>query len=264
MVGHLRYYYRQRHLLKVFVVNDLKSRFSGTAMGIYWSVLNPLLLIFIYTFVFSEILKVEFHKDTGNVNFALYLVCGLLPWLAVQDSIQRSTPSIVDNANLIKKPGFPASLLPIHIVISNLVTEAIGLVALIALVGMTGEGVGLKTLALPLIVIPQVMFTFGACWALASLQVLFRDIAPLLSSFLMLWMFLTPIFYPSAIFPRHLGFLLVINPMAHLVDIYRELIMKDAWPAAGSVVTLFVLSTIVFLAGYAIYVRLQPKFADLV
>jgi len=264
MISHLRYYYKQRYLLGVFVLHDLRSRFKGSVMGIYWSVVNPLLMILIYTFVFSEILKIEFHTGGGNVNFALYLVCGLLPWLAVQESLQRATLSIVDNGCLVKKPHFPASLLPIHIVLSSLITEGIGLVLLIGLVLASDQGVGLYSLALPVIILPQLLFTLGLAWILGSLQVIFKDVSPLINSFLLLWMFMTPIFYPSTAFPDSLQFLMVINPMAHIVDNYRVLIMVNEWPLTGSLVIAYVSAIVTFLAGYAIFARLQPKFADLV
>jgi len=262
--SHLKYYYRQRYLLWVFVLHDLKSRFSGSVMGIYWSVVNPLLMILIYTIVFSEILKIEFHRGGGNVNFALYMVCGLLPWLALQESLQRGTLSIVGNANLIKRPHFPASLLPIHIVISSLITEAIGLLLLLVLIVAMGYDLGLKCLALPVIVLPQLLFTLGLAWALGGLQVLFKDVSPLINSFLLLWMFMTPIFYPSTAFPDSLHFLLVVNPMVHIVDTYRLLIMMNEWPLPGSLLIAYVSAVVTFLAGYAIHTWLQPRFADLV
>lgn len=264
MISRLTYYYKQRYLLGVFVLHDLKSRFKGSVMGIYWSVVNPLLMILIYTFVFSEILKIEFHTGGGNINFALYLVCGLLPWLAVSESLQRATLSIVDNGCLVRKPHFPASLLPIHIVLSSLITEVIGLALLIGLVFFSGQGVGWYSLALPVIILPQLLFTLGLAWLLGSLQVLFKDVSPLISSFLLLWMFMTPIFYPSTSFPDSLQFLMVINPMAHIVDIYRVLIMVNEWPLTGSLVIAYVSAIVTFIAGYAIFARLQPKFSDLV
>jgi len=262
MLKHIKYYYEQRALLNLFIINDLKSRYSGSLAGIYWSVINPLLMIVIYTFVFAAVLKIEFHKGGGTLNFAFYLICGMLPWLAIQDSIIRSTTSIVDNADLVKRSRFPASILPIHIVLSNFITMLIGIFILVIILVILGNSIRWTILLIPFLIIPQMLFVLGLCWIFSSLYVHIRDLAPFINNFLLLWMFLTPIFYPSTVIPHKYEIFLIINPAAHIVNLYREVIMKGNIFPFLSYLTLIVQSIVTFLLGYFIYIKLQPTFVD--
>lgn len=262
MLKHLKYYYNQRNLLKLFIVNDLKSRYTGSISGIYWSVINPLFMILIYTFVFSIVLNIEFHKGSGTLNFAFYLICGMLPWLSIQDSILRSTTSIVENSDLVKRARFPASILPIHIVLSNLFTMLIGLVILVIILFVMGNPVKFTLLQVIVLLIPQLMFTLGLSWLFSSIYVFVRDVQPIISNFVLLWMFLTPVFYPSTIFPQKYEIFLIINPAAHIVNLYREAIIKGNLIQPLSFITLLIEALMTFLIGYIVYIKLQPKFTD--
>ena len=119
-----------KNLLKEFINRDLHSRYAGSVMGIFWSIIHPIITLLIYTFLFSVILKVKLGDQTGMTNFALYLFCGMCPWLAFQDAVQRSTSSIVDNSNLIKNIVFPAKILPLYLSCSSLITGLINLIIL--------------------------------------------------------------------------------------------------------------------------------------
>lgn len=262
MIRHIKYYYNQRYLLWLFIMNDLKSRYTGSVSGIYWSIINPLIMIVIYTFVFSSVLKIEFHRGGGLVDFAFYLICGMLPYLAIQDSILRSTTSIVENAELVKRARFPASILPIHIVLSNAVTMLIGLGILIVVLFIKGYYPGFTIFYIFLLLIPQLIFTLGLSWMFSSIYVFVRDIQPFINNFTLLWMFLTPIFYPSSIIPPKYEIFLIMNPAAHIVNLYREVIMKAHPIHLLSYITLWIQSIVTFLAGYYVYVRLQPRFTD--
>ncbi|MCX7958214.1 MAG: ABC transporter permease [Deltaproteobacteria bacterium] len=262
MLRHIKYYYDQRYLLRLFIVNDLRSRYTGSVSGIYWSVINPLLMILIYTFVFSAVLKIEFHKGSGTLNFAFYLICGMLPWLSIQDSVLRSTTSIAENSDLVKRAKFPASILPIHIVLSNLLTMLIGLAILIIILILTGNHISPAILQIFLLLIPQLMFTLGLSWMFSSIYVFIRDIQPFIGNFVLLWMFLTPVFYPSTIFPEKYEIFLILNPAAHIVNLYREVIMKGNIIQPLSYITLIIESAVTFFAGYVVYTKLQPKFTD--
>ncbi|MGB9599422.1 MAG: ABC transporter permease [Myxococcota bacterium] len=262
MIRHIKYYYDQRYLLKLFIVNDLRSRYTGSVSGIYWSIINPLLMILIYTFVFSSVLRIEFHRGSGTLNFAFYLICGMLPWLFIQDSILRSTTSIVENSDLVKRAKFPASILPIHIVLSNLITMLIGLILLLLILVITANTVSVTILFIFVLIVPQLLFTLGLSWMCSSIYVFVRDIQPFISNFVLLWMFLTPIFYPSTVFPPKYEIFLILNPAAHIVNLYREVIMKGNLIPGLSYITLLIESLFTFLVGYFIYVRLQPRFTD--
>ena len=263
IANHIKYYIKYRHLLYAFVVSDLKERYAGSFIGVYWTLINPLIMIIIYTFVFSVVLKVEFHGNKTPLDFALYLICGMLPWFAMQESINRSAAVLEDNASLVKKVNFPASLLPTHIVLGNLLTMLIPLFLFIIFVAVRTQSMGLMVLFVPVILFCQLLLTLGLTWAVAGLGVIFPDTKAVIQNLLLLWMFITPIFYPSAVFPKEFGFLLTINPLAHLVDLYRETIMKNNLPIE-SLLSLGIASLVVFGVGYYMFVRMQPKFVDLI
>ncbi|HOT01027.1 MAG TPA: ABC transporter permease, partial [Acidobacteriota bacterium] len=126
MIQRIRYYYNQRDLLLSYVRKDLKERYVGSVIGFYWSVLNPLILLGIYTFVFSVIFRVRFGEGEGLVNAALYIFCGMVPWMAFSEAVGRSTGVLIDNANLIKKVMFPSKILPMYLVFSHAVNLLIG------------------------------------------------------------------------------------------------------------------------------------------
>ncbi|GAB4297332.1 MAG: ABC transporter permease [Myxococcota bacterium] len=258
----INYYIKYRHLLYAFIASDLKEKYAGSLVGVYWSVINPLIMIVIYTFVFSVVLKVEFHGNRSPLDFALYLICGMLPWFAIQESVNRSAGILEENASLVKKVNFPASLLPTHIVIGNMFTMLITLVLFIAFVALRMDTFSSKLVFLPFVIICQLILTLGLSLTVASLNVIFPDTKPLVQNFMLLWMFITPIFYPSAVFPKEFGFLLAINPLAHLVDLYREVIMKNNLPI-DSFTSLIGVSVAIFLLGYLIFARMQAKFVDL-
>jgi len=259
----LRHLLRQRHLLRDFVGRDVQAKYVGTTGGLAWAVAHPLILLLVYTFIFSVILRVRFGTEGSVTAFALYLYCGLLPWHAFADAAGRSTSCLVVNRNLIKNNRFPAKVLPATTVLTELVSEAIGLVFLIAAAGFLGHPPGWSLLLLPVLVAVQVAFTLGISLALATVNVYFRDVEQFVRVGLMVWMFLTPIFYPQERIPENLRFLLAWNPMARLVGMYRAVVLEGR-PFALSDLLLFSGAAAVSLAcGYALFTRNHPKFADL-
>ena len=225
--------------------------------------INPVVLILVYTFVFSFILKVKFHQDAGPLDFPLYLICGMVPWFAVQESLTRAAGCIEENADLVRKVNFPASLIPIHIVVGNIITMTIGLVVFIVFAAAV-KGVVSKWLPLiPVVIALQTMLTLGLAWLFACMNVVLRDTRQLVSSGLLIWMFVTPVCYPSALIPKQYNLVLVLNPFAHLVDLYREIILKSGFPG-HNFVSLLVSSIVIFAAGYFAFVRMQPRFVDLI
>jgi ABC-type polysaccharide/polyol phosphate export permease len=263
VLKHIRDYWRRRHLLWTLVVFDLKHKYTGSVMGVYWSVINPVVLLIIYTFVFSTVLRVEFHQHTGPYDFALYLFCGMIPWFATQESLSRCATCLIDHANLVNMPRFPASFVPAHIILSNMLHNILSIILLIAVVGMFTGKLSSTLWVLPFVIFLQLLLTLGLCWLVSGLNVLFRDLQHMIGNVLLIWMFMTPIFYPSAIFPKEFELLLIFNPMAHLVDNYRELIMKNNVPWE-SLETLAVLTLGFFIVGYVTFVKVQPSLTDLV
>ncbi len=264
MLAKVKYIYGQRDLLKNFVLRDFRRKYVGSALGLFWSIINPLVMLTVFTFIFSVLLQVRFGERAGVANFALYLFCGMLPWLAFQESLSRSTNILVENANLLKKVKFPAKILPTYIVISGFLNELIGLGILIIAIIISSYRLGLPLLFLPVIFILQLCLTVGICWLLAAINVFYRDILHMIGLILMVWMYSTPIFYPPRLIPDQLKFILVINPMAHLIQAYRDIFLEQRLPEPMSILILAGFSLFFFLLGYWFFGKTQDKFVDLV
>lgn len=254
--------YRHRALIWSFVKRDLLARYKGSAVGLFWSVIHPLIMLGLYTFVFSTVLKVRVGVSEGTEQFALYLFCGLLPWNAFAEGLNRSTGVIFENANLIKRNVFPSEILPVYPVIAGVVTELIGFAILVVALLLTGHPIRPVMLLLPVILLLQVVLTVGLAWIIAGTTVFIRDLGQMLGVMLTLGIFLTPIFYPPSVVPQGMRIFLAVNPMYALVEAYRSLILKGQFPAWGSVALLASVAAVVFLVGYRVFTRMQPAFAD--
>ena len=263
-MGSLGCMWRHASLVGSFVKRDFQARYKGSTIGLFWSVVHPLIMLVLYTFVFSSILKVRIGAQEGTGNFAIYLFCGMLPWNAFAEAVSRSSGVVLEHANLIKRTIFPAEILPVYLVVSGIVNELIGLAILLAALLLTGHQFTPLVLALPAILLLQFAFTAGLAWIVAGATVFIRDLGQILGMALTLGLFLTPIFYPPAFVPEQWRFLLGINPMHAIVESYRSLILLGQPPAWPGVAALGAWALIAFLVGHRVFVRMQPAFADVI
>ncbi|MBZ0158639.1 MAG: ABC transporter permease [bacterium] len=254
--------WRHRALIWSFAKRDLLARYKGSVVGLFWSVIHPLIMLALYTFVFSTIMKVRVGASEGTEQFAIYLFCGMLPWNALAEGLNRSTGVILEHSNLIKRAIFPSEILPIYPVIVGIINQFIGFVILLAALLLVGHPIYPVMLLLPVIFILQFAITTGLAWIVAGVTVFIRDLGQMLGMMLTLGVFLTPIFYPPSVVPQGLQPLLVVNPMYALVEAYRSLILRGQLPSWGSVVFLASIGAVVFIMGYRLFTRLQPAFAD--
>jgi ABC-type polysaccharide/polyol phosphate export permease len=231
-------------------------------MGLLWAVIHPLAFLLLYTFVFSWVLEMRLGPEIGTPHFPLFLLAGLLPWQAVQEALGRATGALLGQPTLVKRTPFPTEILPVTVVLSALAAQLVGTAILVLLLAGAGQPPRPALLLFPVLLGLQVVLTLGLGWALASLNVFLRDVGQLLGIGLTLWMFLTPIFYPPSLFPRAARVLLVINPLAVLVEGYRAILLRGDWPAPGPLVLLGLLAVAICAAGLWLFRRLQPGFAD--
>ena len=273
MLSNLWRLFGYRVLIQTLVVRELKARYRGSVLGFFWSFANPLLLLVVYTFVFSVVLPARF--EGVDDNYALFLFCGLLPWTWFSSALTESSNALLVNGNLIKKVLFPAEVLPVVAVLANMVHFFLALPILVValfLFAATPPGL-IELLWFPAVVAVQFVLTLGLGLMLAALTVHFRDIKDLLANVLTLWFFATPILYPWTMVaergPSVFGLppagkvLMDLNPFAHIAISYQEILFFDGpfghWKwllalALGGVV--------LFLAGYALFDRLRDSFAE--
>jgi lipopolysaccharide transport system permease protein len=271
---------RYRGLIQSLVARELKARYRGSALGLFWSFGNPLLLLLVYTTVFNY-----FVAARADVQpYALFLCCGLLPWTWFSASLNESTSSLIAGGNLIKKVLFPAEVLPIVSVLANMVQFLLALPILAAFLiyyantGSPGpDGVlreprvalhAAELVWLPVVVAVQLILTTGLALLLSALTAHFRDIRDILANLLTLWFFATPIIYPwfSVSNLKNLKFWLDLNPFTHLAVSYQEILFhpENAFGHRAWLLALGVASVGVFLAGYWVFDRLRDSFAEVV
>ena len=253
---------RQRPVITTFVQREIRTRYGTSALGLAWPLIRPLSLLALYTFVFSTVMKVRVSEGGSTTDFAFFLFCGLVPWLAFADGITRATTAIHDQSSLVKRIRFPSEVLPLHQVLVALAIESLGLVILLGALLVLGRVPGWPLLTLAAILVPQFLFTTGLAWVLATLSVLLSDTRQLVTFALMFWMYATPIFYPLSMVPERLQWLFWLNPMTFVVEAYRDAILYDRAPALVAFAAFCAVSLAVFIAGYWVFQRSKYEFAD--
>ena len=255
--------WRNRSLIRSMVRRDIAGRYAGSHAGIFWTVIHPLLLMLTYAFVFGLVLKTRFGNDDRPSSFVLYFLAGMLPWLPFSESAGRAAGVVIEHANFVKKLVFPLDILPVNVVFSGLFSQFFGILVFFGALLLFGRDIYWTVLYLPLLVIPQLLFTLGVCWLLAALGVLFRDLGQLMGFIITVWFFLTPICYDESLLGQY-HWLFALNPFYILVRAYRAVLLEQAAPEWHSLFWLSAASALVFLLGYGCFHRTRRQFADLV
>jgi lipopolysaccharide transport system permease protein len=262
VLANLRHLFRYRALIQRLVARELTARYRGSLLGVFWSFVNPLLLLLVYTFVFTVVMPGA--RGQGIEHVAVFMFCGILPWTWFQSSLVEASNVLIGGGNLIRKVLFPAEVLPLVTVLSGLVHFCLGLPILAAFLAYYRVGVDPLDLCwLPVVVLVQLLLTSGLALLLSAITVHFRDVRDLLTNVLYLWFFATPILYPFSQTPPSVRPWLRMNPLTHLVGAYQQILYFDGPFVPGAAFTvLAVLSVGVFLAGYFVFDRLRDTFAE--
>jgi lipopolysaccharide transport system permease protein len=255
------------HLLTTLVRRDLEAQYKGSILGNLWPLLNQLSQLVIYTYVFSIVLKVKLQlagfPENSDITFGVWLFAGLLPWSAFTSGLIKSGVSVVGQPNLVKKVVFPLGLLPLVPILTAFIESSLGLAALILIVAVSTQKLNATLFLLPLVWAPQLLLTAGLGYLTAGLTVFLRDIPQTLGVILNFWFYLTPIVYPASIIPEEWrAWIFWLNPMAAISEIYRDLILLGEVKHWGEWGVATLISAAIFCAGFAVYRRLRPAFAD--
>jgi lipopolysaccharide transport system permease protein len=256
--------WRNRGLIRSMVRRDILGRYRGSVGGVFWTVLNPLLLMLTYFFVFGIVLRTRFAGDPSRSGFVLYFLAGMLPWLPFSEAAGRAPSVMMEHRNFVKRLVFPLETLPVNLTVAGLVTQAFAVVVFLVLLLVTRGSIPLSVVWLPVLLAPQVLFTLGVCWFLAALGVYVRDLGQINGFVLTLWFFLTPICYPEASLPAGAMWLLSKNPLFVLVRGYRAILLEPGPPAFGPMWKLWLLAAAVFILGHAWFYKLRKTFADVI
>ena len=252
----IRKIFNYQELILNLIIRDLKVKYKGSILGVFWSLLNPLLLLIVYSIAFKYVIRIEVE------NFPLFFMTGFLPWTFLTLSLSSSVNVMVDHRHLIKKIYFPREILPVSLVLFNLVQFLLTFLVLFVALRLFKIPWGLSLVYLPLIIGLQTTFITGITLVLSSLSVYFRDIKHLIEVFLQMWFWLTPIAYPFNLVPDKVKFLFKFNPMTLFVIAYREILLEARSPDIILIGQLFLWSLGVLLSGYWFFSRHEVRIAE--
>lgn len=244
---------------------DLAQRYKETALGALWPFLYGALLLAVFTFVFSVVLRVRWNPggDAGPAEGAMMIMGGLVPYLFVAETMTRAPSVIVSVPNFVKKIRFPLALLPAVAVASATVILGINTLLLAAAAAVFGEGLGLSVLGLPFVIVPLLLFALGVAYFFSALGVFFRDLAQFSPLLAQLIMFLAPVCYPPTAVPEAFRNVVQWNPITWFVDGYRAVLLEDRFPAWSGVLEQTVLWAVFAVLGWLFFQRTRRMFGDL-
>ena len=248
-------------------MRELKARYKNSVLGFFWSLLNPLGMMLVFTFVFTVM-----WPNNQITNYPIFFLCGFLPWQFFSAGVMTSMYSIIGNSNLIKKVYFPREVLPTASVLANLVNFLLALVVLFGMLFVTHTHLSPYIWLLPVVIVIETCFILGIAFFLSALSVFYRDTMMIMDVVMQAWFFLTPVFYSIAILPSSvevLGVTLnvhrlmyILNPMASLIAAYRDLLYWGYRTNLDFFLRTAVTSLVVLVVGYGFFLRYSHRFGE--
>jgi len=263
-----------RGLIKDFVKKDFLTRYAGSMLGSVWNIINPLVMIAIYTLVFSKIMKARLPHflegtEAANYSYSVYLCTGLIPWGMFAESFLRSSNILLENGNLIKKVSFPSELLNISAVITSTINFLIAFSFFILFLWGINIFVGypvkitfLHCILLGFFIFLQQIFAFGLGLIFSVLTVFFRDVGQALHIITQLWFWFTPIVYQESIIPKAFLNLLKYNPLYHFIDCYHKILFEYKYPELKTFFIALIITFTSLIIGIFVYRSLKSEIAD--
>ncbi len=249
--------YRYRELIRNLVVKDLKIKYRDSTIGFLWSLVNPLLLIFVYSFVFSHILKV------GIANFSYFLLIGILPWNFFAQSVMMATGSILENGGLIRKVAMPMEVFPVATVLFNLAQFVLALIVFLPMAFLFFQAsISWVTLWFFPLLILDMFFTIGLSFIVSTATVFYRDVRHFVEIFLTLLFWLTPVIYDINSIPGSLRSVIYLNPQTFFVLGFQDVLYHHAVPESSRLLLLLALALASLLIGYLVNRSFKARFAE--
>ncbi|MEQ9822930.1 MAG: ABC transporter permease [Puniceicoccaceae bacterium] len=255
-----------RDMLRFLVMRDFVSKYKQTILGPAWFVIQPLLMTLVFTVIFGRVAGLS----TDGLPQPLFYLCGMLGWTYFSTCFQGTSTQLITNANLYRKVYFPRMVVPISVVVSNLIAYAIQLVTFLCFWGYyrffthAGDTFGMDwTLAfLPLVILQTAAFSLGVGLWMSALTAKYRDLQQISAFLIQVWMYVTPVIYPTSVIPEQLRWLVFLNPMAAIVEAYRGMFLGVATLTTTDVLVSATLTLLVLLSGILIFNRIQRDFVD--
>lgn len=255
--------WRGRELLMNLTRREILSRYRGSFLGVFWTLLTPLLLLGIFTFVFGVIFRVRWNSDQAiDAQFAAILFSGLILHGVIGEVLGRSPMAVLNNVNLVKKVVFPLELLSWVTVITAVFHFLLALAVLGIFLLVTGHGLPLTVVAIPLVIAPFLLLCTGVAWFVASLGVYVRDTTHVTGFITTALLFLSPIFYPLSAVPEAYRGLFLVNPLTYVITEFRHVLLLGTWPDPLALGVYWCVSLLIFWLGYVWFQKTRVGFSD--
>jgi len=248
--------YNYRELIKTSVKKDIGGKYKHSFLGFLWSFINPLLQIAVYALIFPLIIKNDIP------NYTVFMVCGLIPWNFFASVINRTSFTMVENGNILKKVYFPREILPLSVVTSETVNFLISTLIILGFTLAYGMKPSVYLLLYPIIVLVQYVLLIGISLIVSSVTVYFRDLQHFIGVFLQLLFYATPIVYSMETIPESFRWILKLNPMTYIIEAFRDIFYNRAMPDLKTLGVILVVGVILCVVGYLIFNKLQKRFAE--
>ena len=257
-------FWHRRWLVKYFIQRQVTRSYKRSYLGISWILLSPLIWVLFLALIFSDEVGIRFRPVDGypNLNFGLYLYCGLLPFLAFSEAMNKGMSSIRSSSGLVQKVIFPVEILPFTNTIASMIDKFFGVGALLIVAVLFDRDLYWTALALPFIVVLQVVFILGLCYFMAVFGTYLPDLSEVMRPFIRGTFFLTPIIWTPDRLPERIRWVVDYNPLAYLVNAYRETVLFGTLPGGLSTLYFTLFSVGLFIAGFALFNRVKGGFAD--
>ncbi|WP_040213628.1 ABC transporter permease [Clostridium polynesiense] len=256
MIQRIKEILKYKELLQNLTVKELKLKYKNSVLGFFWSFLNPLMMMLVYTFAFKYVLRVT------TENFAVVLLAGLLPWTFFQNSINSATTSIVSNGNLVKKVYFPREIIPLSMIFSNFINFLITFIVLFLAIMVFKIKIGAAIILLPIVLILLLGITIGLSLILSSLNVIYRDVSHFVEIIFMAWFYLTPIVYSLDLIPAQFRGIILLNPLALVVESVRSTVLYNTVPSIHFFAGMTAYAVILMFIGSKVFRSIEKSFAE--
>lgn len=256
--------YEYKDYIIANAIGELKYRYAGSTIGFFWNILNPLLQIIVYTFVFSSIMKAKLNVLATTGSFSLYLCAGMFGWLAFQECVNRGTNTFIENSSFLKKLPVPEVVFLAQKALSTLLSCLINYVLIFIYGIMILKSISVNWFIVPVILFLFILLGFGISIFLATLNVFFRDTAQIVGVIMMIWMWITPIVYVKEILPEQFVGIMNINIVYPYVNALQQIIVFGAMPPAIDFVKMIVFALVSIVIGFIILKKYAQEIRDLI
>lgn len=252
-------------LLPPFISRELREQYAGSLLGVVWSLLQPLLFILLYWWVFSAVLRTRFPQGStlADTPFIVFLLSALLPWFAFQDGLNRATNAILNRRDLVRKVHFPVRVFPLAAAAAAYAVHGLGYALFLAALALWQGGLSLNVFSAVLLLLTlQFAVTTGLGLLLGAFTVYLRDLQQMLGLVLAMMFYTAPILYPLSLVPESFQELIYLNPFTVFAEAYHSVVLLNVWPGLAVWLGLTLMALGLLSAGLYVFRRLEPGFAD--